>query len=202
MFKSLLGSAVVVALTYSGVVYPAECAIGESSVSASSLNVRTEPVSGNVVGRLQRGESVTVAECKGVWARIGSARWVHGGYLAANRPNVAGSGFGGAKAARFRRLRDDGIDLVGWVAGNSYNHPIWPQLKPYVGRGGQYYDFFVSLAPPGLSKDAQQAEALGNVRRYQKSFERGKTRSFNERDNNNKTKRMLQIAEEVVGIYK
>ena len=139
---------------------------------------------------------------RGEWARIASSRWVHSSYLSLHKPSQVVQSPTGSKAAQFRELRDTAIRMLGWVAGNSYGHPIWPQIKSYYGRGGSYYDFFVRLSPPGLDKTIQEAEALHNVGLYQEWFEKGQTRPFNEQDNVNKIKRMLQIAEEVVGIYK
>lgn len=102
-----------------------------------------------------------------------------------------------AAAADIRTLRDEAIQNVGWVAGNSHGHPIWPQMKGYVGRGGSYYKAFVSLAPPGLSRAEQQAEAHHNVRLYEKWFERGEQAAFNEAEATSRIQRVLQISEEL-----
>ncbi len=106
------------------------------------------------------------------------------------------------EAGRFRELRDHAIRMLGWIAGNSYGHPVWPEMKPYVGRGGVYYDFFLRLSPPGLDRSAQEVEAFQNVSLYQEWFEKGQTRPFNEADNVNKIRRILQIAREVVDVYR
>ncbi len=97
---------------------------------------------------------------------------------------------------------NDAIRMLGRIAGNSYEHPIWPEVKPYVARGGQYYDFFLRLAPPGLSRSEQEAEAFANVRLYQEWFEKGRAQPFNESDNINKIRRIQQIATEVIAVYK
>ncbi len=92
--------------------------------------------------------------------------------------------------------------MLGWVAGNSSGHPVWPEVRPYVGQGGEYYDFFVRLSPPGLDRSAQEAEAFHNVNLYREWFEKGQTRPFNEPDNTDKMRRILQIAKDVVNVYR
>lgn len=92
--------------------------------------------------------------------------------------------------------------MLGWVAGNSFGHPIWQQVKQYVGKGGEYYEFFLGLAPPGLSKDAQQAEAFHNVSLYDEWFQRGQKKPFDEIDNMNKIKKLQQLADQAVGVYR
>jgi len=92
--------------------------------------------------------------------------------------------------------------LLGWVAGNSYGHPVWPQVEPYVSRDGQYYDYFVRLAPPGLSQREKEAEAFHNVNLYEEWFEKGQAQPFNEDDNVAKVARMFQLAGEVVDVYR
>jgi hypothetical protein len=92
--------------------------------------------------------------------------------------------------------------MMGWVAGNSSGHPVWPDVKPYVGRNSQYYNFFLRLSPPGLTKSEQESEAYHNVALYREWFEKGKKRPFNESDNVNKIKRMYQFAEEVIAVYR
>jgi hypothetical protein len=179
-----------------------DCELGTRYVAADVLNVRSRPVNGDVVGQVHKGDQVEVLECRGVWARVASSRWVHSGYLTADRSDHIVQSQSPSKAARFRELRDQGIRMLGWVAGNSYAHPIWPQVKPYVGRGGQYYDFLVGLSPPGLDRTMQEAEAFHNVRLYQEWFKNGQMRPFNEQDNMNKIKRILQISEEVIDVYR
>ena len=53
-----------------------------STVTADLLNIRTAPM-GAIIPHvwLMEGESVTVLECRGVWGRIGSARWINTLYL-------------------------------------------------------------------------------------------------------------------------
>lgn len=60
-------------------------------VSASSLNVRSGPTTdAGVIGSIANGEQVRVFDMDGEWARISApddtARWVHGDYLAVQRP--------------------------------------------------------------------------------------------------------------------
>ena len=106
------------------------------------------------------------------------------------------------KADRFRELRDHAIRMLGWVAGNTYGTPLWPEVEQNIGRDGVYYDFFVRLAPPGLNSSTQQLEAFKNVSLYQEWFDKGQTRPFNEADNMNKLRRMMQISEEVIDLYR
>jgi len=63
-------------------------------VSASSLNIRSGPNTGAaVIGSLANGTQVRVFEMDGSWARLSepgeAGRWVHGDYLAAQRPAPA-----------------------------------------------------------------------------------------------------------------
>lgn len=180
----------------------ADCERGVRYVIANVLNVRSQPSDGEVVSRVLKGDQVEVLESRGDWARIALSRWVHSGYLSVDRPSSAAQSQASGNPGRFRELRDQAIRMLGWVAGNSYAHPVWPEMKPYVGRGGEYYDFFLRLSPPGLDRSAQEAEAFHNVSLYQKWFEKGQTRPFNEEDNVNKITRILQIAEEVVSVYR
>ncbi len=180
----------------------ADCERGARYVITDVLNVRSRPVGGDVVNQVHKGDQVEVLECRGYWARIALSRWVHSGFLSADRPSSSAQSQASGKAGRFRELRDQAIRMLGWVAGNSYAHPVWPEMNPYVGRGGEYYDFFLGLSPPGLDRSAQEAEAFHNVSLYQKWFEKGQTLPFNEADNVNKIKRILQIAEEVVSVYR
>jgi hypothetical protein len=64
---------------------------------------------------------------------------------------------------RFRQLRDQGIKNIGWVAGNAAGHPIWPQVEPFVGKGGTYYNALVRLKTPGAN---EEVEAYSNVALY------------------------------------
>ncbi len=94
----------------------------------------------------------------------------------------------------FRQLRDEGIENIGWVAGNSYGHPVWPEVKGYVGKDGDYYNLFVRLAPKGSD---HETEAFHNVSLYNKSFEEGQKQPFNEHESTLRTQRILQIVEEL-----
>lgn len=60
-------------------------------VLASSLNVRSAPTTNaGVVGSVANGEQVRIFDMDGEWARISepgdAAKWVHGSYLATQRP--------------------------------------------------------------------------------------------------------------------
>ena len=180
----------------------ADCEPGVRYVIADVLNVRSQPSDGEVISQFFKGDQVEVIECRGNWASISPSSWVHSNYLSVHRPSSTSQSQASGKARRFRELRDEAIRMLGWVAGNSYGHPVWPDVRPYVGRGGEYYDFFVSLSPPGLGSGAQEAEAFHNVSLYETWFEKGQTRPFNEPDNMNKIRRILQIAEETVGVYR
>lgn len=103
-------------------------------------------------------------------------------FLSTERPSSTAQSQASGKAGRFRELRNQAISMLGWVAGNSYAHPIWPEMKPYIGRGGEYYDFFLRLTPPGLDRGALEAEAFQNVSLYRKWFDSGQSRPFDEAD--------------------
>ncbi len=94
----------------------------------------------------------------------------------------------------FRELRDQGIQNIGWVAGNSSKHPIWPQMKPFVGRGGTYYETLVRLKVPGSDS---QTEAYSNVALYRKWKNIGSKITFNEAECMNRIKRTIQITKEL-----
>ena len=100
---------------------------------------------------------------------------------------------------RFRQLRDQGITNIGWVAGNAAGHPIWPQVEPFVGKGGNYYNAFVRLKPPGSN---EQVEAYSNVALYEEWVKTGESAPFNETDCVAKIQRVLQIADELAKTVK
>ncbi len=59
-----------------------EGSMGTGTVTASRLNVRSGPGSGNpIVGKLNSGASVTIHQIEGDWLMIGEGQWVHGGYV-------------------------------------------------------------------------------------------------------------------------
>jgi hypothetical protein len=76
---------------------------------------------------------------------------------------------------RFRQLRDQGIKNIGWVAGNAAGHPIWPQFEPFVGEGGNYYNAFIRLQPPGSN---DKVEAYSNVALYREWVKTGEKSPF------------------------
>lgn len=95
-------------------------------------------------------------------------------------------------------LRDEGIQNVGWVAGNAKGHPIWPQVRDYVTSGGLYYVAFVHLSSGRLPDDA---EALANVRLYDAWVKRGASAPFNEKEGVSRIQRMIDIAEELKATF-
>lgn len=97
------------------------------------------------------------------------------------------------------KLRDEGISNIGWVAGNTYGHPIWPQMKPYVGKGGEYYNFFISL---GAQTANQEAQAYANIQRYNEWFDRGQSIPFNEPEAMRRAQRSVEIVSEIGELLK
>lgn len=93
-----------------------------------------------------------------------------------------------------RELRDEGLRNIGWVAGNAYGHPVWQDIKRYVGKGGSYYDLFTRLAPQGSNAEA---EAYQNVSLYRNWFEKGQDQPFNEKEAVLRIQRVHQIVEEL-----
>lgn len=95
----------------------------------------------------------------------------------------------------FKNLRDQGIKNIGWVAGNTEKTPLWPQLKPYVGQGGNYYDAFVRLKAPNEKDEA--AAAMSNVGLYRKWKKIGAEQPFNEAEAMMRIQRTIQLSEEI-----
>lgn len=91
-------------------------------------------------------------------------------------------------------LRDEGICNVGWLAGNSYGHPIWPQVRGFVGEGGEYYNAFVLVRAP---HESERVAAQANVRLYNQCRERGENAPFNERESISRIQRAIDISEEL-----
>lgn len=51
-------------------------------IAQQSLYIRSQPnYYAPVIGYLMHGETVTVHECAGIWARIGTGKWVNSLYL-------------------------------------------------------------------------------------------------------------------------
>jgi hypothetical protein len=100
---------------------------------------------------------------------------------------------------RFRQLRDQGIKNIGWVAGNAAGHPIWPEVEPFVGEGGNYYNAFVGMNTPGSNG---KVEAYSNVALYREWAKAGEKSPSNETDCLTKIQRTLQISDELVKIMK
>jgi len=94
----------------------------------------------------------------------------------------------------FRQLRNEGIKITGWVAGNASQHPAWPQIKPYVGRGGTYYNAFVRVKTPGSNSET---EAYMNISLYRKWKNIGRKRYYNEKVITYKIQRANQIVRQL-----
>jgi len=59
-----------------------EGAMGTGSVTASALNVRSGPGTGNqIVGKLRSGANVNIIQVEGKWLMVGDNQWVHGDYV-------------------------------------------------------------------------------------------------------------------------
>jgi hypothetical protein len=100
---------------------------------------------------------------------------------------------------RFRQLRNQGIKNIGWVAGNAVGHPIWPQVEPYVGKGGNYYNALIRLRTPGAN---DEVEAYSNVALYREWVKIGEKTSFNEEECITRIQRTLQIVDELTKMMK
>ena len=100
---------------------------------------------------------------------------------------------------RFRQLRNQSIKNIGWVAGNTAGHPIWPQVEPYVGKGGNYYNTLIRLKTPGAN---DEVEAYSNVALYREWVEIGEKASFNEKECMTRIQRTLQIVDELTKMMK
>jgi hypothetical protein len=94
-------------------------------------------------------------------------------------------------------LRNEGICNIGWAAGNAYGHPVWPQVKPHIGRGGTYYDAFVRLKAPG---EDDYVAANMNLARYKECWERGERLPFNEAEGIARIQRAIDIVKEMTRI--
>lgn len=100
-----------------------------------------------------------------------------------------------ASRRKLANLRDEGIDTIGWIAGNSRGHTTWPQVQPYVGKDGQYYNFFISLK--GADGAGDEVEALGNIQRYEGAVATGTSSPFSEAEEFDRTKRAVQILKQI-----
>ena len=101
-----------------------------------------------------------------------------------------------AQAQSFAELRNEGICNIGWVAGNAHGHPIWPDVRPYVGEGGEYYDAFLRLLAPGETPEVQ---AHLNVRLYNECRSQGGQHVFNEAEGMSRIVRSNDIVNELLG---
>jgi hypothetical protein len=98
-----------------------------------------------------------------------------------------------AQAPTLRRLRDEAIANIGWVAGNAYGHPIWPEVEPFIGPGGTYYEILLRTGIPGSDPEI---EASLNVQRYREAFDRGKAATFNEAEGASRLERINEVVAE------
>ena len=99
-----------------------------------------------------------------------------------------------ALAPGLRKLRDEAISNIGWVAGNAYGHPIWPEVEPFIGRGGTYYNTLLRTGIPGSDPEI---EAALNVQRYREAFDRGKAEAFKEAEGASRLQRVNDIVAEI-----
>ena len=99
-----------------------------------------------------------------------------------------------AKSEPIADLRDEGICNIGWIAGNARGHAIWPELRPYVGEGGEYYDGLVRLRAPG---ETDEVAAYGNVALYDRCSDQGASYPYNEQESMDRVVRLLQIIDEL-----
>jgi uncharacterized protein YraI len=166
-----------------------------------TVNIRSAPsTDGEVVGQLRAGDRVSVESQSQGWGRIqhdGIAGWVYLDVLQAESASAARSRTASVSASdrrQFREFRDDGIRLIGWVAGNARNHPIWPEVRGFVGEGGQYYTALVQIAAPG---EDHAAAAYANVALYREWVERGQQQPFNEDEAVNRIQRANQVVQEL-----
>jgi hypothetical protein len=91
-------------------------------------------------------------------------------------------------------LRDEGIKAVGWIAGNTSGHPIWPEVRPFVGEGGEYYEFFLTLAPSEANKSGHAAH---NVSLYAEWVEIGERAPYDEHEALRRAERIVAISGEI-----
>lgn len=91
-------------------------------------------------------------------------------------------------------LRNEAVQHIGWVAGNAYGHPEWSTLRPYVGKGGQYYNFFFGLI---LSGSNRRTEISYLASLYREWFTKGQTQPFNVKEANQRIGRVREIVEDI-----
>ncbi|MET4805530.1 hypothetical protein [Limibacillus sp. MBR-115] len=90
--------------------------------------------------------------------------------------------------------RDEGLTLIGWVAGNSYDSYLWPQVRQYAGVTGHDY---LSLASAGCSGGDQEAEAKASYRLYQKAFASGRADPFDQAESLSRLRQAQDITQEL-----
>ena len=88
-------------------------------------------------------------------------------------------GMHSAYAQSLRELRDEGICNTGWIAGNAYGTAIWPQLRPYVGRDGEFYNGFIRIRAPEEDDLDDQLVASMNISLYNECRENGANAPLN-----------------------
>ena len=184
---------------------PSEPADGKQWVVVrTTANVRRGPGTDHAVTRViaegERYRCFTPA-ASDTWVKCAEDEYIHRDLVdfTAATPASAGAAprLSSEAEARMMRLRDEAITNVGWVAGNAYGHPIWPQIEGYVGKGGEYYDFFMRLAPSGLTDIEQQVQYAANLRRYEAGRKQGSSQSFSEAAASARIQRVLDIIEEL-----
>lgn len=90
--------------------------------------------------------------------------------------------------------RDEGLALIGWVAGNSYDSYLWPQVRQYAGVTGHDY---LSLASAGCSGGDQESEAKASYRLYQKAFASGRADPFDQAESLSRLRQAQDITQEL-----
>ncbi len=100
---------------------------------------------------------------------------------------------------QFAALRDEGLQNIGWVAGNARGYSAWETVRPYVDEGGTYYNFFIRLGVPG---EPQDIEAHHNLDLYAESVALGKHADHNESEEADRTKRLVAISTEIAALLK
>lgn len=111
-----------------------------------------------------------------------------GAAIAALAPDAA------TAQAGLGELRNEAVQHIGWVAGNAYGHPEWSTLRPYVGKGGQYYNFFFGLI---LSGSNRRTEISYLASLYREWFMKGQTQPFNVKEANQRIGRVREIVEDI-----
>lgn len=91
--------------------------------------------------------------------------------------------------------RNEAIKAIAWIAGNMGKSSLWPDLAPFLAQGtGEYYQHFMRLAAPGSN---HETEAIMNLALYREWFAKGEADPINQREATDRTRRVVQIIDEV-----